>query len=77
MEILIDYQVHLINFPTGKTKEAVTENEDGSYTIFIEEKLSKEGREKGLLHAMEHIDNDEFFKYDIQKIEFDAHASWA
>ena len=42
MEILIDYQVHLINFPTGKTKEAVTENEDGSYTIFIEEKLSKD-----------------------------------
>lgn len=77
MEILIDYQVYLINFPTGKTKEAVTENEDGSYTIFIEEKLSKEGREKAFLHAMKHIDNNDFFKDDIQKIEFDAHASWA
>ena len=75
MKILIDYQVHLINFPTGKTKEAVTENEDGSYTIFIEEKLSKEGREKAFLHAMKHIDNNDFFKDDIQKIEFYAHTS--
>ena len=74
---MIDYQVHLINFPTGKTKEAVTENEDGSYTIFIEEKLSQEEREKAFLHAMKHIDNNDFFKADIQKIEFDAHASWA
>lgn len=72
---MIDYQVHLINFPTGKTKEAVTENEDGSYTIFIEEKLSKEGREKAFLHAMKHIDNNDFFKDDIQKIEFYAHTS--
>ena len=72
---MIDYQVHLINFPTGKTKEAVTENEDGSYTIFIEEKLSKEEREKAFLHAMKHIDNNDFFKDDIQKIEFYAHTS--
>ena len=27
---MIDYQIQLINFPTGKTKESVTENEDGS-----------------------------------------------
>ena len=40
-----------------------------------EEKLSKEGREKAFLHAMKHIDNNDFFKDDIQKIEFYAHTS--
>lgn len=39
--MMIDYQVQLINFPDSKTRETVTPNIDGSYTIFIETSLSK------------------------------------
>lgn len=70
---MIDYQIQLINFPTGKTKESVTENEDGSYTIFIEESLSQEERQKEFLHAMSHIVGEDFAKYNVQKIERIAH----
>ena len=75
MEILIDYQVRLINFPPGKVREAVTENEDGSYTICIEENLSQSERQREFLHAMRHIAGDDFSNNDIQLIEYDAHTS--
>lgn len=73
--MLIDYQVRLINFPPGNVREAVTENEDGSYTIFIEENLSQSERQREFLHAMKHIAGDDFSNNDIQLIEYDAHAS--
>lgn len=72
MEI-IDYTVKLVKFPNGKVKEAVTENEDGSYTIFIDENLSHEEQQKEFLHAMSHITGDDFRKDDVQKIERSAH----
>lgn len=73
MEILIDYQIQLINFPSGKTKEAVTENEDGSYTIFIEDNLPPDERQKVFLHALKHIIGNDFSGEDIQKIEYNTH----
>ena len=72
---MIDYQVRLINFPPGNVREAVTENEDGSYTIFIEENLSQSERQREFLHAMRHIAGDDFSNNDIQLIEYDAHVS--
>lgn len=72
MEI-IDYTVKLIKFPNGKVKEAVTENEDGSYTIFIDENLSHEEQQKEFLHALSHITGNDFRKEDVQKIERCAH----
>lgn len=75
MEILIDYQVRLIDFPEGKAKEAVTENEDGTYTIFIDASLSHEGQQERFLHAMKHINGEDFELEDAGKIEFDAHSA--
>lgn len=72
---MIDYQVRLINFPSGKTKEAVTENEDGSFTIFIDESLSKTEQQKLFLHAIRHIVGDDFAKFDANDIECSAHRS--
>lgn len=75
MGILIDYQVRLISFPSGSTKEAVTENEDGSYTIFIESSLTREMQQEAFEHAMGHILGEDFTKTDIDKIEFNAHGA--
>lgn len=69
---MIDYQVRLINFPS-QVKEAVTENEDGTYTIFIDAALSSDEQKKRFLHAMTHILSDDFSKEDIQAIERIAH----
>ena len=70
---IIDYFVELIKFPNHKVKEAVTENEDGTYTIFIEESLSRYEQQNALLHAFRHIMGDDFLKDDIQEIEHHAH----
>lgn len=71
----VDYQVRLIQFPNTKVKESVVENEDGSYTIFIESSLSREEQRKSFQHAMKHIMGDDFAKYDIDSIEFEAHSA--
>ncbi len=72
--MMIDYQVQLINFPDSKTRETVTPNIDGSYTIFIETSLSKKGQQEAFIHAMKHILGNDFEKIDINKIETDAHS---
>lgn len=67
-----DYQVQLINFP-GKGKEAVTENEDGSYTIFINSRLSRDMQLLAYYHALRHIAGTDFEKYNADEIEYSAH----
>lgn len=67
-----DVNVILINFP-GPEREAVTHNEDGSYTIFINARLSSEGQLRAYEHAMKHIEEDDFAKNNVQQIEVVAH----
>ena len=54
--------------------EVVTENEDGSYTIFINSRLNYEQQMKAYLHAMKHITGDDIQKNDVQSIEYLAHG---
>ncbi|MDE7016904.1 MAG: hypothetical protein K2P65_04910 [Lachnospiraceae bacterium] len=71
--MIIDYQVHFINFPNTSAREAVTENPDGSYTIFIEASLSRDRQQEAFSHALRHILNNDFSLNDINMIESDAH----
>lgn len=68
----IDYQVIFLD--GMRTNEAVTENEDGSYTIFINERLCEEKRLKSFRHALNHITNFDFEKENVQEIEKNAHC---
>lgn len=54
--------------------EVVTENEDGSYTIFINSRMNYEKQMRAYLHAMKHIAGDDFQKEDVQHIEYQAHG---
>lgn len=51
----------------------VVQNEDGSYTVLINAKLSQDGQLKAYQHALNHIENGDFEKSDVQSIEFQAH----
>ena len=66
--------VKLIDFPT-KGNETVTKNEDDSYTIFINAKLSHERQLEAYAHALKHIMGDDFSKDNVNKIEFNAHSA--
>ena len=70
-----DVYVHLIDFPKSRpVHEAVTENEDGSYSVFIDSRLSDEGQIREYKHALKHIENGDFEKPDVQLIEAAAHG---
>lgn len=67
---MVDYQVVIMDFPLP---EAITKNEDESYTIFINARLSAEEQRKKFIHAMRHITGDDFYKVVVDEIELDAH----
>ena len=56
-----------------KIHEAVTPNEDGSYTVFINSRLSTEAQKNAYLHALYHIRNDDFRPCDVNQMEKQAH----
>ena len=64
--------VFLVDFPNSG-REMVIPNEDDSYTILINAKLSYESQLKAYEHAMQHILNDDFSKDNVQEIEAVAH----
>lgn len=66
-----DYQVFFM--PDMKVNEVVTENEDGSFTIFVNENLCDSKRIEAVNHAFRHIKNLDFEKSNTQEIELSAH----
>ena len=67
----IDYQIVFLG--GMKTNEAITENEDGSFTIFVNNALCELKRFQAIRHALMHIGSDDFKKESVQEIESDAH----
>ena len=67
-----DVNVVLLDFPNSG-KEMVVPNEDGSYTILINARLSYATQLKAYEHALSHINEDDFSKPDVQTIEAIAH----
>lgn len=53
--------------------EHLVKNSDDSYTIFLNARLSYESRLKSYYHALKHIEENDFKKDDVQKIETEAH----
>lgn len=62
----------LINMDT-KIKGFTSKNEDDSYSVFINSRLSYEQRMKAYAHELKHIENGDFDMFDVQKIEFVSH----
>lgn len=69
MDNLNDFRIQLINFPTTKIKACITPNEDGTYTIFVNAKLSQYQQAKAVRHELDHFYGDDFKKGDVKDIE--------
>ena len=72
---MIDYHIELIKFPSNRTHEAVTINEDGSATIFLNTSDTHEMQKERFLHAMKHLHGEDFSKKSVKIIESDAHKN--
>ena len=70
-----DVNVFLKDFPNTKDKEVVTENADGTYSVFINSRIAHNQQLLAYQHAIEHIKNGDFQKSDVQQIEAIAHAA--
>lgn len=63
--------LHFIDMPL-KVEEQVIMNEDGSFSIFINSCLNSERQMAAYQHALEHIMNNDFEKFDADYIELTA-----
>ena len=66
-----DIYVYEVDLPRG-INEMVSPAADNSYTIYIDRRLSDDGKMKAYRHALRHCYGD-FNKGDVQAIEEDAH----
>lgn len=64
--------VYLVDLP-DRVNEMVTPCLDG-YTVYLNARLSYAGRVRAYHHAIRHIERNDFEKYDVQKIEEEAHG---
>lgn len=69
-----EINVQLLDMDT-KIPEQLVKNDDDSYTIFLNAKLSQERRLKSYYHALTHIKQHDFEKESVQEIEAKAHKN--
>lgn len=68
-----DVNVNLVDFHSTKGNEMIIPNEDGSYTILINSRSATNKQLEAYRHALEHIQNGDFQRQDVQQIETVAH----
>lgn len=62
----------LIDMPT-RIKGQTVKNEDGSYSVFLNSRMANNQIKKTYRHEIEHIENGDFEKNNVQSIEMTAH----
>lgn len=56
--------VRLIRFPSEAVRAVTLPNDDGTFDIYINERLPEELRHKALEHELKHIHKDHFYNED-------------
>ena len=69
-----DIFVYYVKFPSTNIHEAVLPCSDG-YCVYLDERLGYEQQIEAYNHAVQHIQNGDFDKYDVDRIEYDAHRN--
>ncbi len=60
---------HLLDMPET-VSEVVTKNEDGSCSVFLNARMTREKQRESYLHALDHINNEDFDSgLSVQEIE--------
>ena len=69
---LDDINVQILDMDT-KVPEHLVKNNDDSYTIFLNARMSRENQIASYYHALKHITEDDFQKENVQEIEKSTH----
>ena len=70
---LDDINVQILDMDT-KVPEHLVKNNDDSYTIFLNARMSRENQIASYYHALKHITEDDFQKENVQEIEKSTHS---
>ena len=67
---------YLVRFPSRNIHEAILPCSDG-YTIYIDERLSREQQMAVFRHALVHIERGDFSNREcnVDRIEYEAHSN--
>lgn len=69
----VDYFIKLVDFPVCTCGGIIMLNDDGTYTILINSRLSHAQNLDSLRHELNHIKNGDFYRDDpIGQIEKEA-----
>lgn len=69
----VDYFVRFVRFPNRSTPGQVWLNEDGTFDIYIDERLSEEESVIVFIHELQHLQLDHFYcPLDIRTVELQA-----
>lgn len=66
-----DVYIYIVDLP-DRVDEMVTPCIDG-YTVYLNARLSYAGRVRAYLHAMRHIERNDFEEANVQEIETETH----
>ena len=67
-----DINVQLLDMDT-MIPEHLVKNDDDTYTIFLNARLSRDSQLKYYHHALQHIKENDFEEKNVQEIESEAH----
>lgn len=56
-----DYFVRIVPFPVSRIGGAVTTNDDGTYSIYINQNMDIYRQRKAYRHEVMHIENGDFY----------------
>ena len=66
-----DVFVYLIDMPVSVPEMVLPC--DAGFTVYVNARLAHGDRVRAYLHALRHIENDDWSKEDVQQIEWEAH----
>ena len=68
-----DYFIKFVDFPGCSCGGVILLNEDGTYTILLNSRLSRQQNKDSLIHELNHIKNGDFYRdIPIKQIEAEA-----
>lgn len=71
----IDYFIYFVKFPNTEGAALVTPNDDGTYTILVNNQVSESRQQRAIRHEIKHIEEGHFYLNDVSvdHIEIQAH----
>ena len=70
--VMEDFNVIVMNMDTG-IPEQINENSDGSYTVFLNARHTRETNTHSMDHSFNHVREGDWERDDVQEIETTTH----